>query len=233
MRKTIVTVIAVFCSLLAAFSVQAQQSTRKPVDIGAVATEAMIMKTDTEDRYQLALWYPYGLYVESSMMKSKESRADVEKATAYLKPYITIAVQCSIQKEDGDSVYASESKVLARAVLKDADGSEILPVVKPPAMVSATVAAIKAIISAEGDEGSKNMHVLVFPNKGKNGKPLVDENAKSKLTMVLKADGSYKETEFVWNTPFDSLKSVPPCPNCKEHVSAKWSFCPWCGAKLP
>jgi hypothetical protein len=92
---------------------------------------------------------------------------------------------------------------------------------------------MKEIIEAEGDAGSENMHVLIFPNKGRDGKPLIDETTKSKLELVLKRDGNYRATEFVWNTPFDSMSATPPCGKCGERVSAKWSFCPWCGAKLP
>ena len=49
---------------------------------------------------------------------------------------------------------------------------------------------------------------------------------------MLKADRKFNETIFTWHTPFDATTSVPPCPDCGESVSAKWSFCPWCGKKL-
>lgn len=210
---------------------QAEQDARKSVDLGAFATEVMVMKMDG-DQTHLALWYPYEFYVESGVADG-DQRAQAEKHMAFLKPYITIIVQCSTDKEDGTSIYVPEEQVRSRAVLMAGDGSQVLPLAKPPAMVSATVAAMKAVFAAEGDAGSANMHVLVFPNKGKDGKPLIDATVRGKLRLVLKADGNYKETEFVWNTPFDAMKSIPPCAKCKERVSAKWSFCPWCGEKLP
>ena len=88
------------------------------------------------------------------------------------------------------------------------------------------------MFSAEGDAGSANMHVLVFPANGPDNKPIVEASKKDKLTLVLKADHQFKESTFVWRTPFDATTPAPPCPKCKEPLSAKWTFCPWCGAKV-
>jgi hypothetical protein len=91
---------------------------------------------------------------------------------------------------------------------------------------------MKVVMASEGDPGGANMHVLVFPTKNKQGQSIVDTAQKDKLTLVLKADRKFNETIFTWHTPFDATTSVPPCPDCGESVSAKWSFCPWCGKKL-
>lgn len=231
-RVTIVILAVLFLFASAAMAAQADKASDKSVDMGAFTTEAMLMQIDG-DQYQLAMWFPYEFYVEANLQDGSADRASIEKDTAFLKPYITIILQCSTEQEDGTSVYVAEKKVRARAVLKASDGSDILPLTNPPPMVSAAVAAMKEIMASEGDEGSANLHVLVFPNKGKDGKPLIDANNKGKLKLVLKADGKYKQTEFVWNTPFDAMKSAPPCLKCGEKVSTKWSFCPWCGEKLP
>jgi hypothetical protein len=73
---------------------------------------------------------------------------------------------------------------------------------------------------------------LLFPTKTKAGKTIIDTSRKGKLTLALKADGTYTETVVSWRTPFDATTPVPPCVRCKELVSAKWSHCPWCGANL-
>lgn len=229
MRKITTVVLTVLFTII---SLGLTAQTEQPVDLGAFATEAMLMQIDG-DQTQLAMWYPYEFYVEANLQGGDATRESVEKDAAFIKPYLTVIVQCSTDLEDGSSVYVPEKKVRSRAVLKASDGSDIMPLTDPPAMVSAAVAAMKEIMASEGDEGSANLHVLVFPNMDKGGKPLVDATKKGKLKLVLKADGKYKQAEFLWNTPFDAMKSAPPCPKCKEKVSAKWSFCPWCGEKLP
>jgi hypothetical protein len=119
-----------------------------------------------------------------------------------------------------------------RAFLKTGDGEEIPPVDKVPPMVSATVEAMKKLMSAEGDEGSAAMHVLLFPTKTNAGKTIIDTSRKGKLTLALKADGTYNETVVSWRTPFDATTPVPSCAACKEPVSAKWADWAWCGASL-
>ncbi len=77
------------------------------------------------------------------------------------------------------------------------------------------------------------MHVLIFPARDKDGKDIVDVTRQDRFTLVLKADKDYPEAVCMWHTPFDALTPVPPCAKCGEQSSAKWSFCPWCGQKLP
>jgi hypothetical protein len=121
---------------------------------------------------------------------------------------------------------------MARAVLVLPDGSEIKPLTKVPPLVAASMSAMKVMIAAEGDAGGANTHILLFPSKDKKGNKVIDAKSKSKLRLKLKADKVFEETIFTWYTPFDAVTTVPPCHKCKEKISAKWSFCPWCGVKL-
>ena len=211
---------------------QNREAKRKStVDLGAFIKELMVMKIEGNNS-QLAIWCPFEFYVEATLAEGGQTRATVEKDFSYLRPYLTVIVQCGIDQIDGSTLYSSEREVRARAVLKLADGTEIRPLDKVPPMVSIIVAAIKTMLSSEGDPGGANMHVLVFPSKSKQGKPIVDTVKKDELTLVLKANGNFNQTAFAWHTPFDAITNVPPCPMCGESVSAKWSFCPWCGEKL-
>jgi hypothetical protein len=144
-----------------------------------------------------------------------------------------MVVQSSIDDPDGTPVYASEKEIRARAVLKLGDGTEALPLDKIPPLVSATLAAMKAVINAEGDASSANMHIVVFPASTKKGEKIVDTTRKASLTLLLKSDTRFKERSFTWHTPFDALSGVHNCPRCKAGVSAKWTYCPYCGQKLP
>lgn len=223
-----------FCITTFPQTLAAQQGVgAKPtVDLGSFVTE--ILKVEIlGDVTQLAMWMPFDFYVEASLTESRHPRAVIEQDMGFLKPYITMVVQSSIMQADGSSLYAGESEVSKRAALLAPNGSEIRPTDNPPPMVAATVAAMKSILASEGDPGGANTHVLIFPNKDKKEKPVIDTHKKSKLTLVLNADGPYGKVAFTWHTPFDAMVNAPPCAKCGEDVSATWTFCAWCGAPLP
>lgn len=150
------------------------------------------------------------------------------KEAAFLKPYQAIVVQCSISDELGNEVYASEREIVQRAVLQLANGTEVKPLTKYPPQVKATIEVMKAFMAEDGD----GMYILVFPASTSGGKKIVDTTKKDKLTMVLKASKDFPQAVFTWRTPFDTLQGDQTCATCKEDVSVKWSYCPWCGAKL-
>jgi hypothetical protein len=213
-------------------SAQHSLTQHPPVDLGAFTKEIMIMDF-TDGQTHLAMWFPYEFFVAAALSEGKTTKVAAERDLEFLKPYITVVVQSSKNEADGTSVYASEKEIRARAVLRLADGTEALPLDKVPPRVSATMAAMKAVISSEGDAGSANMHIVVFPAFTKKGERIVDTTRKASLTLVLKADTRFRERSFTWRTPFDSVVTVPECPRCKAGVSAKWTYCPFCGQKLP
>lgn len=225
-----------FITLLTQFpatsSVQGEQKgeAKSRVDLGAFVKELMILKMEG-DQSQMVFWLPFEFFLESNLAEGAKSRAETERELAFLKPFHTVAIQCSLEQPDGTSLYASEKEVRSRAFLKLEDGTELLPLDKVPPMVSATVAAMKTLIEAEGDAGSANTHILIFPST-KNNKPVVDSSKKSKLTLVLRADNRFRPVTISWRTPFDSVSPSSICSRCKESLSAKWSYCAWCGAGI-
>jgi hypothetical protein len=228
----VILVSAVGAALLAAPSPTPNKPLPKSkVDLGAFTKELMALKVDDGQR-QLAMWFPFEFFVDANLTDPEKSRTSVEKDLSFLAPYHVVIVQCGVDKDDGSTAYATLQEVRARAVLRTDDGEEVAPVEKAPSLVEATVDVMKKLMASEGDEGSANMHVLLFPVATKSGKTIVDTSKKEKLTLVLKADKRFKETGFVWRTPFDATTPSPPCPKCKEPVSAKWTYCPWCGASL-
>lgn len=202
------------------------------VDLGALTKEIMILEFENGNTH-LAMWMTFDFFVVATTSQGKVTRAEAEKTLEFMKPYLTMVVQSSSTLADGTSAYASENEVRARAALKLPDGSVVTPLAKVPPMVSDLMAAMKTAIAAEGDAGSANMHILVFPATSKQGQKIVDTARKDKLTLVLRADKKFKETTFTWRTPFDALTSVSDCPRCKAGLSAKWTYCPYCGQKLP
>ena len=201
------------------FRAQQQQqqgaAQKPPVDLGGFIKEVMVFKME-EGRSQLVIWLPYDFFAAASMAQSGKTAAAIDEEIGFLKPYITMAVQNSTERPDGGSTYLNESEVRARAVLKLADGSEIRPLTVVPPKVSATLGTLKTLVSAEGDAGSANIHILVFPKDTTRGTPIVDTMKKDALTLVLKSDGKFKETIFNWRTPFDAATKVPDCTRAKR-----------------
>jgi hypothetical protein len=235
MSKLRLTSIAAALFVIAALAqdLRAQQPVKNSsVDMGAFTKE--IMALDFRDgQSHLAMWLPYEFFVAAALSEGTKTRSSVEKDLDFLTPYITVMVQNSIQQPNGSNTYEDEKTVRARAVLLSPDGKEISPLGEVPPMVTATISALKAILTAEGDAGSANMHLLVFPSLTPRGQKIVDTSRKDTLTLMLKANPRFRQTTFTWRTPFDSMVSVPDCLRCKSKVSAKWSYCPYCGQKLP
>lgn len=201
-------------------------------DLGVFLKELMQFKM-VGDRTELAILLPFEFLIEAGLAEGGQTRQALEKEVAFLKSYLTIIVQCSYDRADGSSVYSPERDVRARSVLLLPDGTEVRPLAKVPPMVGATMAAMKVMMASEGDAGGANMHVLVFPSKDKKGKPIIDAKKRGKVRLRMKPSGRFPNSVLTWRTPFDSIVKAPPCGKCKEAVSAKWSFCPWCGNKLP
>jgi hypothetical protein len=201
------------------------------VDIGQwVSKELMSMRMEG-DQMELALWFPFEFFIESNREPGVD-RAAIEKELAVLKPYIIVITQSGYDRPDGLTDYMPEPQARARATLVGNDGEKVRPLEKVPPMVAAMANAMKTMMAAEGDAGSRNLHVMFFANKTAEGKLLIDPAKRQKLTLVMVARGRFKAVSHVWRTPFDALNRAPDCGKCGEPVSAKWLFCPWCGNRL-
>ncbi len=204
---------------------------RPKVNLGSFVKEIMILKMEG-NQSQLAMWFPFEFFAQANLAEGGKSLADAEREVRFLKPFHVIAVQVALDQDDGSKVYSGEKAVRGRASLRLEQGGELKPLDRVPPLVSASVEAMKKMISAEGDAGSANIHVLIFPATTTDRKPVIDTAKKGKLTLVLKSQGPFKETTFAWRTPFDATTPVAPCSRCKEAVSPKWTYCPWCGMNL-
>ncbi len=191
-----------------------------------------IMIIDFKDGKQyLVMWLPFEYFVSAAMSDATMSKASAESTVRFMKPFITLAVQAGIDQPDGSTIYATEKELAARAVLRMPDGTEERPVERIPPLVLGALAAMKAVITADG--GNANIHFLVFPAVNKKGTPIVDTKRKEELNLILRADPKFKEKFFTWRTPFDSVVGTVTCAKCKAGLSAKWTYCPYCGQKLP
>lgn len=203
----------------------------KPADLGAFTKEIMALKIEGGQQH-LVMWLPYEFFIAAGMSDGTVTRESIEREMGFLKSYITMFIMSSQEKADGTEVFATESEVRTRAAIKLADGTEVKPLMTVPPKVAAIVAVMKAFMAQQGGADRENMHVLVFPAATPQGKPVVDTARKDMLKLQLAADARFRAASFTWRTPFDALTSVPDCPRCKAGLSAKWSYCPFCGQKI-
>lgn len=228
LRQVVVVLTVGFC--VSNLFPQAKSRPKAPAhraDVGAFVKEIMAVRVDGDDM-TLAMWMPCEFFLAAGTAQGQDS-ASAEKDLAFLKPYMLFVVQVSRDDEEGTSVYSTKEDVEARLSLRLPDGKELRPLAKTPPNVLAVASTMTALMGAEGDAGGKNMHVFVFSAKTPDGKLAFDTTSKAKLALVLKPAKGFKECLLTWRTPFDAMVPATPCRKCKEDVSAKWSFCPWCG----
>jgi hypothetical protein len=228
-RISLVVLSALF--VVPSMSLAQGKGAKKPgVDVGSLVSELMTLKLDGT-KSQMALWLPYEFFVQVEISQGGEDPKAVESSMAFLKPYLAFAVVRSENLADGREKYATEKDIRSATILRLRDGTEIRPLDVVPANINMTLAAFKAGMAHQGS--MEHAHILVFPSQTRDGKPIIDTTKRSKLTLVLKPNGEFPETSIVWYTPFDALTPSAPCSKCKEGLSAKWSYCPWCGAAIP
>ncbi len=225
--KLILIIAAVSVAACAAAS--ARWRVKNKVDMGQFIKEIMIINID-DGQMNSAIWLPFEFNVHANASNGK-SIAEAEKELAFLKSYLIFMVQSSRERTDGSLRYASAEETKDRAVLLCRDGTTVNPIKIVPAQLAARLEKIKSVM-ANSAQNAKNMHILVFPSKNKNGRTVVNAAGRDKLQLTLKGRGVFDRAEFIWRTPFEAVFDGGFCAKCNEKVKAKWSYCPWCGAKL-
>jgi hypothetical protein len=198
-----------------------------PVNIGEFIKEIMCMHM-SGNRTSLGMWLPYEFFLAAAGAEEGMTRESAEKEVSLLKGYLVLAVQAEEEDEDGTTHYANEAEIRRRVVVRLSDGTEAAPLASVPPKVAIIAAALKAGVAQQ----AKDVHIVMFSNRTDDGKLIIDETKRGKLTAVLKGKGGQEDVLFTWRTPFDAATPPVPCPKCKDDVSAKWMFCPWCGQKL-
>lgn len=210
----------------------AQSGSRTPaVDLGAFTLELTQFKVEGPQT-QMVIWAPTDFMVQADLASSKDSLQTAEDNSAFLNPYIMIAIERRVEKSDGSYVYATEHDIRINAAIVLSDGAQIAPLQTVPPEVAQVAADMKAGMVHSGGANNKYMYILVFPATTKDGKQIVDTSKRDNLTLLLRPTAAYSQETFVWHTPFDATHPMAVCPYCGEPVSAKWSYCPWCGKAL-
>lgn len=208
-----------------------QKKESVPVNPGAFMTETMAADM-AGDAVQLLIWLPHEFFIQTNMQEEGLSRAEAEKNMGMLEPYQLILVARQVDPDIGPKKQADEAVVRRTTAIVCADGKEVKPV--KPDQINKKTRMVASMMKAAIQQSTPGLelHLLVFPSRNAKGEPLVNETARDKLTLQLKADGPFPAFQHVFRTPFDAASPKVKCPKCKEAVSAKWNFCAWCGQKL-
>jgi hypothetical protein len=183
------------------------------------------------DKVQSVVWMTQLLLTQAELNRGDLDQEATLKRLDVLKPYLVFFVNRKPIRSTDLNEQASEDEIKANAWLVAKDGSHVRPLDQIPAETAALLDPMQAVIK----KSSPSMRVvtILFPNQDAKGRPLVDELVRDKLTVVLGVTNDYPEATFVYHTPLDGASPPMTCPGCKEQVSPKWGYCPWCGKALP
>jgi hypothetical protein len=204
---------------------------RPKADPNNLLKEAMSLKLE-EHQQAVAIWIPFEVFLELTLAPDASNREAMEEEIGYLKKYQILVLGISYEDSDGTRVYASKKDLEGRGTLKLATGEEFAIADKVPTEVTNLAEAFKQTMRANQGEMGKHLEVLIYSATAKDGKTVLKPAMKNMVIYTLKEGNGFKRTRLEWRTPFDALNPVPPCPRCNEPLSGKWTFCPWCGAKI-
>jgi hypothetical protein len=210
---------------------QDKKPPRPKGDVNNLMKELMSLKLE-DDAQSFALWMPFESFVEIAIQPDGTNRDAVEEEIDYLKKYQVMVIGSYLDEKDGTRVYATQKELERLATLKLATGEEFPLAPTVPPKVVALSEQFKRTFSANQGEFGMNMHVLIFSAVAKDGKTVLTANRRNTLILSFREGGRFQAARHEWRTPFDALEPTPPCARCDQPLSAKWSFCPWCGAKI-
>jgi hypothetical protein len=209
----------------------APDPSKSRTDQGKLVKEIMAIESDDEHQC-IALWTPFEMFVGVVMDQTGKDAAEAGADLAFLRNYIVVITGDIYVREGGARRYAGRRDLEERASLKLASGAEFPMARRVPAQITEMSEAMKAVFADMLGEFGHNLHVLIFDATAKDGKTRIDSKKKNTLVLSYKGRMPFKASRLEWKTPFDAIHPIPPCKRCSEPLSGKWSFCPWCGAKI-
>jgi hypothetical protein len=236
-RRSACGVTTAACLLLFAWiSLAAAEEKSKPMrpqaDASTLIRELGAVKLIGDDQV-VAFWVPFEFFVEVSLKPDGSDRADAERGLDFMKKYQIVVAGIGTHDKSGGVQYVSEKDIRRTVSLKLASGAEFPLIDDVPERVANAVAIFRALFAKNMGEFGNNLQVLVFSSTAKDGKTVLTVSGQKTVVVQFKDIKGMKPIRLEWKTPLDSLNPIPPCARCKESLSAKWSYCPWCGAKIP
>ena len=211
-----------FASLLFFLPVQGQTGVR-PFKIDATELTQELQKQSHGDGIKLVWWIPNEFWMASS-----SKPGDMDELITALEPYVFVAVIDGSVSRLGAFSYRPEEEIRKNTKIFDANGSFYLPL--DSKMISGDVtnviSMIKPILSNALGEMGKNFVFLVFPKKGKDGKPVVLPTKPGKFRIELGHE------DFFYHLPLASISPKLKCKNDSELFPSNFQYCPFHGSAL-
>lgn len=193
---------------------------------------AMIKETQRIDNSKegltLVWWIPVDYWKMSLASTKNLSQKQIDEMMKVLSDY-TVVMVIEGKKGGKDLLdYEPLETVRKNTVVTLPSGEKLSPLedkeLNPDARSFFAVMR-PALANMMGKLG-ENANFLVFANKDKDGKVLLDPRGTGKLTVQA---GTF---EASWRLPLGSVLDPKTCPACKESFPGNYSFCPFDGTGL-
>ena len=181
-----------------------------------------------------AFWCPAEFFRDSLQQRAGYSPEELEKILDALRAVNLFAVICG-KLEKGEVRYEAPSSLPSRSKLRLPSGAEIPSLAEEQVApeIRGFAAALRPTVAAALGPAGKNMALVFFPGKDRDGKRLLDPLARGEVRLVLRdLPAANREISLRWRLPLDSLLPSRECPRCRERCKGSWTYCPWDSAKL-
>jgi len=176
------------------------------------------------------VWWVSNDYWRVALAQSGQLAPEqIENTMETVRPYIVITVAEATVDDRARTAFKPEEDVRAEVILKDKAGVKYKPLEEDDisddmkTLINAMRPAMTGMIGPLG----RNMFFLCFSAQNAKGQDIIQPDKKGSFSVVV------GDKEYKFKLPLDATVPKIICPKCKEVCSGTWSFCPWCGAKLP
>ena len=123
----------------------------------------------------------------------------------------------------GAADFTSAEDLRKNIVINDIQGAPLalIPEAKQGAATKNMIAMMKPMFANMLGEFGKNMSLLVFEGKAKDGSRRIDPLKRGSFTAKLNSE------EFRWRLPLAALLPDKKCPKCNETFPGDYAFCPF------
>lgn len=203
-------------------------SPKAPLDLGAVIKECEKIQM-TQDSMSISVWMP-NEYWEASLKDNPRVSDEVsDKLLSLVSNYIMILVVDAHKTEIGGALgYAPLDVILKNTTLTLPSGQKLTPLEEEtlPPESQKVFSYMKPVFAKMMGKLGENAHILLFSNKDKDGKTLLNSTDMGK--MVIDENGHTS----TWRLPLGSLLPALTCPKCNEQFPGNYLYCPYDGTKL-
>jgi hypothetical protein len=201
----------------------AGQVVGKPFKVSTTDLTQELQKHTRGDGFKLVWWIPNEFWMASS-----GKPGSMDALIAALDPYTLVAIIDGQMSPLGAITYKPEEEIRKNVQIFDVSGKAYAPLDSNSISgdVSNVISMIKPLLSNAMGEMGKNFVFLVFPKKGKDGKPIANPTGTGRFHVKV------GEENFFYRLPLAALSPKLKCKNDSELFPSNYLFCPYHGTSL-